>query len=90
MVAQCFKMAASYAAARPVFYDIRGHTNETDAGSEQKNDPQKKGTLVLLKPSMPREQTRAEREQHNDGQGEIVTHAVCLFPNPPTPIIRRA
>lgn len=54
MVAQCFKMAASYAAARPVFYDIRGHTNETDAGSEQKNDPQKKGILVLLQPSMPR------------------------------------
>ena len=48
MVARRFKMAASYAAARPVFDDIRGHTNETGAGSEQKNDPQKKGTLVLL------------------------------------------
>jgi hypothetical protein len=90
VVARYFKMAASSAAARPVFDDIRGHTNEADAGSEQKKDPQKKGATVLLQPSIPREQTRAERKQHNDGPGEIVTHAACLFPNPPTRIITRA
>ena len=69
----------SSAAVPPTSNDTCRYPNDGDERSEQKHGSRKKVSVVFLHPSMPREHTRAERDQDSDRQGKTITHAASLI-----------